>query len=91
MFTTLNALCNKVLGRSANKISYFRLKSKLNLGLILFPKEDKESWLFDKLKRTQLFVDIRGEIPFPDIALGNHSLSVEKNWPISTELLMVII
>lgn len=43
MFTTLNALCNKVLGRSANKISYFRLKSKLNLGLILFPKEDKES------------------------------------------------
>lgn len=78
MFTTLNALCNKVLGRSANKISYFRLKSKLNLGLILFPKEDKESWLFDKLKRTQLFVDFRGEIPFPDIALGNHSLSVEK-------------
>lgn len=43
MFTTLNALCNKVLGRSANKISYFRLKSKLNLGLILFPKGNRES------------------------------------------------
>lgn len=43
MFTTLNTLCNKVLGRSANKITYFRLRSKLNLGLIPFPKGGKES------------------------------------------------
>lgn len=58
MFTTLNALCNKVLGRSANKITYFRRTSKLNLGLVPFPKGEREL-TFDKLKHAQLFVDNR--------------------------------
>lgn len=76
MFTTLNALCNKVLGRSANKITYFRLKSKLNLGLICFPIRDKESWYSDKLKHTQLLVDNKGWDPLSAYCLWEQFLSV---------------